>query len=102
MMTTTEVKAFAIAKALESNPTAWGKTEAGVAMATISRLVKAAKCDDAEADQARAELANQSATSQYLIKHGLIAVAPDALSLAIDKAIANMAKSDEELAKLLA
>lgn len=99
-MTSTEVKAFAIANALSNNPSTWGKDQAATSMTTISKLVKAGKAGDIEADQARSELGNHSATRQYLEKHGLLAVADDALSKAIKERQEKMVgEADDELAK---
>ena len=97
MLTATEIKAKAIAAALASNPSTWGKDQAAQALTVVSKLVKAGKARDEEADQVRAELGNHSAMRQKLEKHSMLNVQDDAFITALK---AEIAKNDAELDEL--
>lgn len=101
-MTTSEVWGKAVAIAL-NNATSWGKNEALKALGAVSAMNKAGQCEDAVADEVRADLGNHSSTRQKLEKHGMLPVDDDAkisqLKLAISKLdAAEQAKQDAAMA----
>jgi hypothetical protein len=90
-MTGTDALAYCVARVLSGAPTQWGKDQATLANAALCELKEASLVDSPTFADVAGRLGNHSQMRQFLEKHGLLKVSPDALAHAIKGLLAKSA-----------
>ena len=98
MMTETDAMALCLAKAVSQKPSSFSSEHVKQASEVATKLLASQKINAQTFARIIGRLSNQSAIRQWLVGHGFLDSATDALSTALSELLA---KKDDELSKLM-